>query len=1107
MGKLVLGLDIGITSVGYGIVDIDENRFVDYGVRLFKEGTAANNEDRRVKRGARRLKRRQKNRINDMKNLLEKEGILNKDYKVLNNPYEIRVKGLSHELSNDELVCALLHITKHRGSSLETSADEVKDDEVMKNVLNNNQKLLSDGKYICQVQLQRLKEEGKVRGFNNNFKTDDYIKEVTQILSCQNISKETSQKIIDIIKRKRAYYEGPGSEKSPTPYGRWIDFGVEPIDLIEKMRGKCSVCPDQLRAPKNSYSAELFNLLNDLNNLSINHEKITIDQKKDIIEFVKEKGNITIKQLCKILDVDIENISGFRIDKNEKPLLTEFKGFKKVKKVFDEYQNIDYLNDTDIVDDIIDVLTKSKGVEERKNTLKEKYPHYSDQLLLDLSKIKGISQYHSLSFKALRMLNKEMVTSELNQMQLLHELDLFDKNRKSTKGQKRIYADDEAILSPVAKRAQRETFKVVNKLREIYGEFDSIVIETTRDKNTNEQKKRIGDIQKYYENQNKEVNKLLKEKGFNPETINNKTKLKIRLYLEQDCKSAYTLKQIDLNTLIYDENAYEIDHIIPISVSLDDSINNKVLATHNENQAKGNLTPIDAYLKGKFNDMGCNIDEYKSVVLTNKKINRKKKNYLLYEKDITKFTNIQDFIARNLVDTSYANRVVMNTLSHYFKDNNIPTKVHTIKGSATNVFRKRINLEKDREQDYMHHAIDALIVASIKKLNLLNTYLGKYNINELYNEETGEVFPVGEDKELLDSKYIEFIQNLKAIHEESYRYYNGLIQKEKMQFKPIKISHKIDTKANRQISDETIYSTRKVEDKDMVVKKYSDIHDPKFDKLTNDIINNDNLERWLMYKNDPQTFQIIQDIILNHFNTYKKDKDIYSKKEKKGKVIYNLKGSNNPLAEYKKEHGKVRKYSKKNNGPEVTMMKYTDGQFNSGIDISNNYQSENKKVVLLQVSPYRTDFYVSPEGKYNFVTVRYKDVFYKKSINKYTIDKEWYKKQKEKKKIKDDWKFVCSLHHDELIGVMKKEGSTYVYDLSTEEDGYTRYYDNDIEILKFTATNNDDKGIFEVKPIYTYCKTRLKISVGTLIEIKKYATDVLGNLYEVKDNVLKFEWD
>ena len=86
MGRLVLGLDIGVTSVGYGIIDIDEEKIIDYGVRLFKEGTASNNEDRRIKRGARRLKRRKVNRINDMKIFLRNENILGdiKNYQKMN---------------------------------------------------------------------------------------------------------------------------------------------------------------------------------------------------------------------------------------------------------------------------------------------------------------------------------------------------------------------------------------------------------------------------------------------------------------------------------------------------------------------------------------------------------------------------------------------------------------------------------------------------------------------------------------------------------------------------------------------------------------------------------------------------------------------------------------------------------------------------------------------------------------------------------------------------------------------------------------------------------------------------------------------------------------
>lgn len=50
MAKLVLGLDMGITSVGWGIIDKDSGEIVDKGVRIFKEGTAEDNAKRRAKR-------------------------------------------------------------------------------------------------------------------------------------------------------------------------------------------------------------------------------------------------------------------------------------------------------------------------------------------------------------------------------------------------------------------------------------------------------------------------------------------------------------------------------------------------------------------------------------------------------------------------------------------------------------------------------------------------------------------------------------------------------------------------------------------------------------------------------------------------------------------------------------------------------------------------------------------------------------------------------------------------------------------------------------------------------------------------------------------------
>lgn len=54
----VLGLDIGISSVGWGVIEKDTGEIIDAGVRIFEEASRNVNEDRRNFRGSRRLNRR-----------------------------------------------------------------------------------------------------------------------------------------------------------------------------------------------------------------------------------------------------------------------------------------------------------------------------------------------------------------------------------------------------------------------------------------------------------------------------------------------------------------------------------------------------------------------------------------------------------------------------------------------------------------------------------------------------------------------------------------------------------------------------------------------------------------------------------------------------------------------------------------------------------------------------------------------------------------------------------------------------------------------------------------------------------------------------------------
>ena len=151
--------------MGYGIIDFETRDVIDAGVRLFKEANVDNNEGRRSKRGTRRLKRRRRHRLQRTKKLLYDNHLLTDDSELSGiNPYEVRVKGLRQELSKEELSVALLHLIKHRGVH---NVNEVKEDTgnelSTKEQISRNSKALEE-KYVAELQLERLKLEGKVRG-------------------------------------------------------------------------------------------------------------------------------------------------------------------------------------------------------------------------------------------------------------------------------------------------------------------------------------------------------------------------------------------------------------------------------------------------------------------------------------------------------------------------------------------------------------------------------------------------------------------------------------------------------------------------------------------------------------------------------------------------------------------------------------------------------------------------------------------------------------------------------------------------------------------------------------------------------------------------------
>lgn len=91
-----LGLDLGVASVGWGIIDENYN-IIDSGVRLFSEASAKENVKRREMRSSRRRVRRVRHRLDRMGLLLSE--ILEIDLpEPFGNIYEIRCRGLKEKL-------------------------------------------------------------------------------------------------------------------------------------------------------------------------------------------------------------------------------------------------------------------------------------------------------------------------------------------------------------------------------------------------------------------------------------------------------------------------------------------------------------------------------------------------------------------------------------------------------------------------------------------------------------------------------------------------------------------------------------------------------------------------------------------------------------------------------------------------------------------------------------------------------------------------------------------------------------------------------------------------------------------------------------------------
>lgn len=270
------------------------------------------------------------------------------------------------------------------------------------------------------------------------------------------------------------------------------------------------------------------------------------------------------------------------------------------------------------------------------------------------------------------------------------------------------------IANPTVHIGLNQIRVVVNAIICKYGRPTEVVIELARDlKQSREQKqeeqKRQAANQKRNARIRAEAAAIL---GCAPERVSRADIQKWILWEElsfdaADRKCPYSGVQISASMLLL-SGEVEIEHILPFSQTLDNSLNNRTVAMRQANRIKGDRTPWDA--REDFARQGWAWDDIQARASRMPKGKRYRFAADGYQQWLKKDG---DFLARALNDTRYLSRIAKEYLQLVCPGSG----VRVIPGQLTAMLRDKFGLnqllsgtEAKNRNDHRHHALDACVI-------------------------------------------------------------------------------------------------------------------------------------------------------------------------------------------------------------------------------------------------------------------------------------------------------------------------------------------------------------------------------------------------------------
>jgi len=744
--RYVLGLDVGIASIGWAVMALDEednvNRLVDGGVHLFdrpenpKDG-APLAAQRRGFRNQRRRIRRRAYRLKKLRALFKQAGLSQPERTLSDprlDPWRLRLDGLDRCLSPEELARALYHIATHRGFQSNRKAEEKKDKETGKALagIQENTLLMRQKGYRTVAEMVLKDEKFAARKRNTE---GDYSHTIPRQLLLEEI-----QLLLETQKRLgHPWLTHPLQTPFPLPaqqgetkdfqkaYTHW--FATQrPFDNFEKLIGKCEFFEEEDRAAKASYTFERFRLWQALNHLRLltpdGTRGLTDEEKRIIEKLAHQVQKVKYARIRKALNLH-ENIrfKQVRVTRKAKDYLEAEKqaefislpAYHQMKKAIGE--DFERLTRAcpELLDRLAECFTRNKTDQNIRQALEAQLGHcISPELREQLLEKLDFNGFAHLSYRALKVLQPylEQGLSYMEAVQKAQADGLLPAsascNGKKAKRLPPVLQRQDAPRNFTVIRSLTRLRKLINAVINQYGSPTRIHVELARDLSRPFSDRRQMENRQQENRKEKERIRAQLEELYPARAgrFSNTDILKYRLAQEQNWRCPYSGEPIEPERLL-EAGAYEIDHILPFSRSWDDSYLNKVLVLTRENRNKADKTPYEHFSTiGQWDTFRTRLHGLFKQLPAGKLERLMRKNF--------DDSAAMEFRERNLNDTRYIGRFLTRWLdeSLEFADERTKQPVRTIKGPITALLRYHWGLHKDREESDRHHFLDAAVIAS-----------------------------------------------------------------------------------------------------------------------------------------------------------------------------------------------------------------------------------------------------------------------------------------------------------------------------------------------------------------------------------------------------------